>query len=139
MRKTMPAAERPPKKPFWNAQTIVVVVLGAIFLTCGVLYKTGSSASREAARSMKVTVTGCRTSGASLPAATIEFTVTNSGSTARGATLAVEYRDESGARIDTDTARVQTIAPGDTAKGSETTILDAQVFGAITCKITNVS
>jgi hypothetical protein len=52
-------------------------------------------------------------------------------------TIGIEYRDSSGARIDTDTARVRNVAPGDTVRTEETTLLDA---GAPTgrCQITSI-
>ncbi|MFD0519021.1 FxLYD domain-containing protein [Paractinoplanes durhamensis] len=99
----------------------------------------GLVSDRSAASEMHVTVTGCKFSGGDvLPAATVEYTVTNNGDSARGVTVRFEYRDSAGNRIDTDTAHVKSIAPGDTVRAEETTLLDATVSSGI-CAITGVS
>jgi hypothetical protein len=51
----------------------------------------------------------------------------------------IEYRDGGGNRIDTDTAYVRNIAPGDTVRTDESTILDAVPAGSISCQIVGVS
>ncbi|MGN9894712.1 hypothetical protein [Micromonospora sp. L31] len=57
-----------------------------------------------------------------------------------GFDLEVEYRDVSGARLDTDTAYVGSVPAGDTVRGEESTFLNASPgSGTITCKIVKVS
>ncbi|WP_280841636.1 FxLYD domain-containing protein [Micromonospora sp. A200] len=82
-------------------------------------------------------VTPCSGTGST---ATIGYTVKNNGSKARRVTLEVEYRDVSGARLDTDTAYVGSVPAGDTVRGEESTFLNASPgSGTITCKIVKVS
>jgi hypothetical protein len=88
---------------------------------------------------MKVAVTGCSfASTGSLQTAKVDFTVTNTGATARSASVGIEFRDGAGNRVDTDTAYVKTVAPGDTVRASESTILDASVESTGRCLVTSV-
>ena len=61
----------------------------------------------------------------------------NNGDTTRSATVAVEYRDGDGARLDTDTVYVRSVAPGDTARSDESTFLDAEAV-SVRCVITGI-
>lgn len=61
----------------------------------------------------------------------------NDGSRSDSATVSIEYRDSAGARLDTDTASVRNIAPGDTARTEESTILDAEADSG-SCRVTAV-
>ncbi|MDH6466380.1 hypothetical protein M2302_006588 [Micromonospora sp. A200] len=88
-------------------------------------------------KQLDVQVTPCSGTGST---ATIGYTVKNNGSKARRVTLEVEYRDVSGARLDTDTAYVGSVPAGDTVRGEESTFLNASPgSGTITCKIVKVS
>lgn len=137
----------PPGKPvsprlaFWtSAQGIIcifAIAAGVTFVVFVLTTVLGPSAT-PASKTLDVSVTGCEFSGSdSLPSATVEFTVRNTGDVARGATIGIEYRDASGARIDTDTARVKSIPAGDIVRSSETTILDAAASSG-TCAIVSV-
>lgn len=138
-------APRPPKltprdRAFWTKGPGVIlttVVVGGII--AAVLWLAGmgpsSSPGPGGGEPVQVQLTGC---SADDFAAKAVLTVTNTGSRARTATIGVEYRDADGARLDTDTAYVRDIAPGDTVKHDETTILDGAPSGAISCVITSV-
>ncbi|XVV10841.1 FxLYD domain-containing protein [Actinoplanes sp. CA-131856] len=133
----------PPKKNFWSTPGgIVLIVVGAVVLGClglGVIGSIGSTGSRDNAN-LETAVVGCEFTGDDvLPSAKITFTVKNNGKSAHGATVRIEYRDAAGNRIDTDTSYVKSIAPGDTVKAEETTLLDAAISGSGTCGITGVS
>jgi hypothetical protein len=82
-----------------------------------------------------VGVASCEVSG---DIGKVGLVVTNKSGTTRSATISVEYRDGSGARIDTDTAYVRNIAPGDTVRTDESTFLDATPAGSVTCEVTEV-
>lgn len=81
---------------------------------------------------LDATITSCEAAGRT---ATVTITITNRGSAARTAKVDIEYRDGSGARIDTDSVRLRDIAPGDTVRSSETTILDVTPAGTVKCAI----
>jgi hypothetical protein len=80
-------------------------------------------------------VTSCSGSGS---VASVGFTIKNTGTTTRDATVKIEYRDGSGARLDTDTAYIRNVRPGDTVRSEESTFLDAAPPGALTCRITGI-
>lgn len=133
----------PPKKSFWKSTggilTIVFGTIGLIVAGCVGLAVLGFVTDQNAAKDMDVKITSCRFEGSgALPSVTVGLQVTNTGSSARGASVGLEYRDGGGRRIDTDTARVPRLAPGDTAAYEEVTFLDAPTSGG-TCKITKVS
>jgi hypothetical protein len=92
-----------------------------------------------AADAFDVSVTSCNATGTTLATATIGLSVKNTSSSTKSATVKIEYRDGSGNRLDTDTAYVRNIAPGDTVRTDETTILDAVPAGSISCEIVDVS
>ena len=131
----------PRKKPsFWGSTGgILLIVFGSIGLVgvlCGGLITIGRISDQNALKNIDVQVTSCTSTGVT---ATIGYTVKNSGSQDRRVTLKVEYRDASGARLDTDTAYVGNVPAGDTVRGEESTILNASTTGNITCKVTGVS
>lgn len=129
----------PRDRAFWlkgPGVILTTVVVGGI--VAALLYIAGAAPTGAPGRNLtpvQATVTGCRADDFS---ATAALTVTNTDSRARTVTIDVEYRDGSGARLDTDTAYVRDIAPGDTVKHDETTILDAAPSGTVTCLITDV-
>lgn len=140
-----PAPAGPPVKPpnsklvFWTSGTGVVLMLliagAAIVLIAGI----SNLVSGPASDNFDVTVTSCDATAGSLSTAKVAFTIKNTSSTARSATVEIEYRDGAGNRLDTDTARVQTIQPGDTVSHSESTILNGEASGTIRCEIIGVS
>ena len=134
----------PPKKSFWSSTggvlTIIGIVIGAVILLCGGLAAVGLVGGQAAASKMHVELTSCEfTASDVLPSVDVGYTVTNNGDSTRSARIEIEYRDSSGARIDTDTAYVRDIAPGDTVRGEETTILDAAPSGSGRCVVVGVS
>lgn len=132
----------PPARPptFWSTTkgqwTIAGIVVGSILLAFAAVWIWIDVQARHA-RDLDVDVTACEFSAGSLPMGTIELTVHNKSDEERLATITVEYRDSSGNRVDTDTARV-TVPAGDTVKTRESTILDAPVTGAAECGVTSV-
>ena len=129
----------PPKKPFWSSTggilIIVFGVIGLVVLLCCGLGARGVIDDQAAASKMDVQLTECKVAAG---VATVGYSVTNNGDETNSVRLKIEYRDSSGARLDTDTAYVRSVAPGDTARGEETTFLDATA-SSITCKIVDVS
>lgn len=135
-----PPAKRPPTRlDFWlkGPGIIVVIVVGGILLYG--LYAAFGSGGQPAKVSAEARVVSCEIdSSGSLPQAKVGLTVRNTGDKTRSFTVSIEYRDSAGSRIDTDTAYVRSIAPGDTARTEETTLLDASVSSGGTCAIVGV-
>jgi len=135
-----PAQAAKSKTAFWLRGPGIILVIVAVGLALfGIVALTGGlKAGTAADDDLSVTMTSCEFTGSdSLPSAKVGLTVTNNGDRTRSVTIGIEYRDSSGARIDTDTARVRNVAPGDTVRTEETTLLDA---GAPTgrCQITSI-
>ncbi|WP_431895892.1 FxLYD domain-containing protein [Micromonospora haikouensis] len=137
-----PPAFYPPQPPksFWSSPggilTIIGIVFAGLLVVCGGLTVIGKVGDDAALSKIKVELTSCK---AGAITATAGYTVTNQGDTARRVTLDIEYRDASGARLDTDTAYVGEVPAGDTVRGEESTVLNAEPEGALTCKIVKVS
>lgn len=142
-----PVSPQPYSRPrtrrgFWSTRLGVLSIIGMVFwalvLTCVGLGVMRAVSERAASSKMEARVTGCTYSGGGLfPSATVEFTVTNHGGKARGATVHIEYHDLSGHRVDTDTSFVKRVAAGETVQRRETTLLNEGV-SAVTCHITGV-
>lgn len=134
-----PPPPPPRKKSFWSSTGgILTIVFGAIALIvvlCGGLAVIGRVGDSKAMSKIDVQLTSCGGTGS---VATVGYSVTNNGDRARRVTLELEYRDASGARLDTDTAYVGSVPAGDTVRGEESTILNASESGTITCKVTKV-
>lgn len=130
----------PKKKSFWGSSAgILLIVFGSIAVlgvVCVGLVTVGRITDSNAAKQIDVQLTSCGGTGS---VAKVGYTVTNNGSKARRVTLKLEYRDGSGARLDTDTAYVGSVPAGDTVRGEESTILNATSGSAITCKVVGVS
>jgi hypothetical protein len=135
-----PGWPRPPKISFWSTTkgsfTIIGIIFGSLALItvafAGIAYL-----SNQGSSSMDAKILSCSFAGDTLPTATVEYTIKNNGNSTRGATIHIEYRDSSGNRVDTDTARVRSIQPGDTVRSEEVTFLDASVSSG-TCVITGI-
>lgn len=125
-----------PRRIFWTKGPGVILVVMAVgvplFGSLLLLDNVNSKPSGDAR------VVSCELGGSeSLPQATVGLTVHNTGKVAHSFAIEVEYRDSSGNRIDTDTARVRNLGPGDTARVDETTLLDAAVTSG-TCVVVGV-
>lgn len=124
----------PKRKPHWwrdlGQGGQAVIIIGAILtpvLIGVVIFAT--YVERAKAGSIKVDITSCEYTGSdAFPTATIEFTAENTSGRTETVRLKWEYRDSSGALVDTDSTRV-TIPAGDTVRGTETTILNAPADG----------
>ena len=134
----------PPAKPpnsklaYWTSPTgIVLMLTAAVFLIIGIALLTPSNAS-TAAKDLDITIVSCNFTGGDLSTATVGFTVTNHGKSTRTVVLHFEYRDSAGSRIDTDTSTVRNIAPGDTVRAEEPTLLDGPATSG-TCHLTGIS
>ncbi|MDH6463804.1 hypothetical protein M2302_004001 [Micromonospora sp. A200] len=139
-----PAPVPPKRKSFWSSTGgILTIVFGSLALVVVVLLCTplvllamiGDRGDRAAVSKMEVRVTSCEVFGS---VAKVGFSVKNIGDTTRSATLKIEYRDSAGARLDTTTSYVRNVAPGDTVRGEESTILDVPTTSG-SCKIVEVS
>lgn len=121
----------PVKKSFWKSPGgITLIIALAIIVPClGCIgFGTfGSILDDSAASKMDASITSCKFTGGPLSSAVVGISVKNNGDTTRTATVEIEYRDAGGTRVDTDTAYVRDIRPGDTARVEETTLLDAEV------------
>lgn len=131
-----PAPQRP--RSYWKsrrgAATILAGVIGLAIILCGAAGIIGPR-SGQTPDDLKVEITGCSMTTGPLSSATVGLQVTNNSSRARTVRVDVEYRDGAGRRIDTDTAVVRDVRPGDTAAHSETTILDGEASGQGACII----
>lgn len=115
-----------------------LVIAGVAIVACLVVFAVlWFSAPQDKAG--RFTLSACRVTSASLNVATASFTITNTTGSTQSATLAIEYRDATGAKLDTDTAYVRGIAPGDTVRRDEPTLLDGAPAGSITCAITSIT
>jgi len=112
-----------------GAATIVVVIA-----LLAVSVWSGARESRARTAKMLVEVTSCDFAGAT---AKVGLTVHNTGSTARSAQIAIEYRDAAGTRIDTDSTTAREVAPGDTVRLEESTLLDVPTESG-TCRVAAV-
>ncbi|MBF9129381.1 hypothetical protein I0C86_10405 [Plantactinospora sp. S1510] len=131
------------KRSFWSSPggvfAIIGIIVGSVVVVCVGLAIAGALMSGSAASKMDASVVSCTFTPGPLSSATVGIQVKNNGVSTRTAKVGIEYRDGSGNRIDTDTAYVRNIRPGDTARVEETTLLDAEVTSAGTCKIVDVS
>lgn len=130
----------PRKRGFWSSATGILTILGlsivAVVLFCGGLAAIGKVGDDRERSKIDARITSC---GGNEPVATVGYTVTNNGAKARRVRLDIEYRDSSGARIDTDTAYVGEVPAGDTVRGEESTILNAvPADGRFSCEIVKV-
>lgn len=109
---------------FWTrGPGVILVVIAAGLMLLGIFAATeGLKPGKANASDLDVTMTSCSITGST---AKVGLSVTNRGDRTRSVSIGIEYRDSSGARLDTDTARIWSIAPGDTARTDETTLLDA--------------
>jgi uncharacterized protein (TIGR02588 family) len=127
----------PPRKQASARKVLLITVgvtLGAVALMAGLIAL--NQLTSPSADSLDVAVTSCEGNSTT---ATIGFTVTNKGTKdVAVAAVRVEYRDGSGARLDTDTSYVRQIKAGDTVRGEEVTVLDAAPAGTLECGITSV-
>lgn len=138
-----PQAYGPPVKPpnpylaFWTSAAGIISMLaiaGAVAL--GIVLAT-DLASGPASKNFTVGVTSCEATSGST--AKVGLRIKNTSSTARSATVKIEYRDSAGNRLDTDSVYVRTLQPGDSASVTESTLLDGAPSGTIRCAITGIS
>jgi hypothetical protein len=130
------------RKEWWTKGPGIVLLLVGAGLLIGLLSVVlgAVNPATPARQQLQVEITSCEFDGADigLPSATVGLQITNTGSTAKGARVEIEYRDGGGARVDTDTAYVKSIAPGDVARHEETTLLDAGVTSGGSCHVVGV-
>ena len=133
-----PVQPIPPKKTS-NRKILLIVglVIGLLVLLSLVFGTAGGVSDRDSASDLDVSVTSCEFVGGALSSATVGIKVKNNGDSTRTVRVKVEYRDSAGVRVDTDTAVVRGIKPGDTARVEETTILDAEITSG-TCAAVSV-
>lgn len=136
---SQPSAYAPPRSQFWlKGPGLILIIVVAGLAIFGIYALTGGLTTSSAkADDLSVTVTKCEFTDGSLPSAVVGISVTNAGDTAYSATISIEYRDGGGARIDTDTARVSNVRPGETVRTEETTLLDAAASSG-TCVLTGI-
>lgn len=115
----------------------LTLLLGCVSLLVGGLMRAGASTDRQAFRDLFVTVTSCSATGTAPATAEVLYTVSNRGTAERGATVRIEYRDSSGARIGTDIGRVGRIAAGATVLSGKSTVLRSPA-GRVRCRVVPV-
>lgn len=127
------------RKDFFLKGPGLLITMAAAGVVIAVLALIGNALGHgggSVAKDIVVSVTKCdlgETTG------TVGLEVTNNGSTARTVRIGLEYRDGSGRRIDTDTALVRDVQPGDKVVHDEPTFLNAAATGVGTCSVTSVS
>lgn len=136
-----PSASPPnPKLAFWTSPAGIISMLAIAGVLVLVLLGVVNRLSGPASDNFTVAVTSCNATGStSVSTATIGLSVRNDSKQVRSATVKIEYRDGGGTRIDTDTAYVRNIQPGDTARTDESTLLDAAPTGQLSCVVTGIS
>lgn len=129
----------PRKQSFWASAAGILTIIGICFagllVLCGGLVMIGRISDSNAAGKIDVQLTSCEGTGS---VAKVGYSVTNNGDQARRVRLDIEYRDSSGARLDTDTAYVGSVPAHDTVRGEESTFLNAEST-SLTCKVVKVS
>jgi hypothetical protein len=127
---------RPNQKTNWKLFSLIFTPLAAL-LVLGVIGSLMQGPAKSAR--FDVDIVSCKFEGADfLPSATVGLTVKNTGDATDDARISIEFRDSSGARVDTDTAYVRDVAPGDTVRTEEITMLDAPMTSG-RCVVTGVS
>ncbi|MEV4620890.1 FxLYD domain-containing protein [Asanoa sp. NPDC049573] len=129
----MPPSPRPAKQNFWTTWP-GAATLAVILALLAVSVWSGARESRARTAKMLVEVTSCDFAGRT---AKVGLTVHNSGTTARSAQVAIEFRDAAGTRIDTASATAREVAPGDTVTLEESTLLDVPTESG-TCHVATV-
>ena len=139
-----PPQQPPPQRPvgprlkFWTSGPGILILFAIAGVVIGGIAAVTRLVEGPPSKNFDVTVVKC-SSGSVLDSAVVGFTITNNSDQVRSATVKVEYRDGDGNRLDTDTTYVPNIAPGDTVRKEEGTMLDADPEGAITCRIVGIS
>ena len=131
-----PAPTRPPidrQREHRKALLIGGGILAAAALGFAALMLTPRHSASD---DFSVELTSCSASGG---VATAGLVVKNISDKPASVTVAIEYRDASGARLDTDKAYIRNVQPGDTVRHDEDTILDATPGSGLTCKVTGIS
>jgi hypothetical protein len=117
-----------PRRSFWSttggAWTVVGIVVGGVVLAVLGTVAMRALPTGQSGTSMDAELVSCRFVAGT---ATVGYTVTNGGSRTESATVRFEYRDSAGRRVDTDSGYVRDVAPGDTVRAEEVTLLDAAV------------
>lgn len=130
-----PAKPPNPKLVFWTSAPGIIALLAIAFVCTLALAGIINRLQGPTSDRFDLTVTSCSATTGTLPTATVGFTITNTSSQAHSATVGIQYRDGSGARLDTDTAYVTSIRPGETVRRDETTILDGVPSGELDCQV----
>jgi hypothetical protein len=124
------------RKEWWTKGPGIIVLIVAVVGTLAVLAAVlGEVESKNATDDIRVQVTKCELGEI---AGTVGLSVTNNGTKTRTVRIGLEYRDGSGRRVDTDTATVRDVSPGDTVVHDEPTLLNAAVTGQGACIVTSV-
>lgn len=124
-----------PKLVFWTSAPGVISMLAIMGVLVLVLLGIINRIQGPASDRFDLTVTSCSATTGTLPTATVSFTIKNTSSRAASATVEIQYRDGSGARLDTDTAYVTSIRPGETVRHDESTLLDGTASGELDCQV----
>jgi hypothetical protein len=114
-------------RSFWTRGPGVMLI--TVLVGLALIAVLGLTGFLSGSNSVKVKVTAC---DIDYLAAGVDLEVTNTGNRRVTATIALEYRDGQGRRVDTDSKVVRDIAAGDTVRTSETTWLDVDPKGG-TC------
>lgn len=124
------------RREWWTKGPGVFVLIVAVVGTLGgVAAVLGEVERADTADDIRVRITTCEL-GESV--GTVGLEVTNSGDETRTVRIGLEYRDGSGARVDTDSATVRDVRPGDTVRHEEPTFLNAPVTGGGECVVTSI-
>ena len=127
----------PPEKASPRKLALIFGALGVVVVGLFVIGTLTKKTSAPESDGVSVQLTSCDMDSAGIASAKVGLTIKNGGDRERDVRVELEYRDSSGARIDTDTVYVRNVAAGDTVRHDETTLLDAPPSGQGRCVITS--
>jgi hypothetical protein len=122
-----PAPPRGSRRDWWfkGPGLIIVIVAGGLALAgAGGVFSEGSAAVDPGAKAV-AKVISCQLPSTESHTAVVGIEVVSRSSTTETFRIDVEYRDDQGRRVDTDTAYARNVPPGDRVLLDEWTVLDA--------------
>jgi hypothetical protein len=121
------------KQSFWQTIPGAVTIVGIVALLAVVVWAGRREQAAERAK-LRVDVESCAFTGRT---AVVRLAAFNGSGATRTLHIELEYRDADGARVDRDSATARNVAPGDTVRVEERTLLDVPTTAG-TCEVASV-